>query len=301
VAIPEAQLVTWSRPGASAGSRDTYAIVKNVLESANSPFSEMEYKVFLQGSYGNDTNVRGEESDVDIVISLDTCFLSDRELLDAIQNLAWVAAHPTRAEYGYFQFKADVLAVLKNAFPGAVTSGDKAFSIEANGNRRKADVLPCIKYRRYYKFNSVYDQSSEPGICFYDKTLNLISNYPVQHSEYLTEKHQSSGELLKPMIRVMKNLRNRLVADGLLKRGVAPSYYLEGLLCNVPREKFSNCYGDTFCAAINWLQQEADRTKLVTANRQFYLLRDGFKTTWPTGDYDAFIGAAIELWNKWAD
>jgi hypothetical protein len=290
-------LNTWSHQGAIVGSRDTYATIKNVLESASTPYAGKGYKVFLQGSYGNDTNIYSE-SDVDIVVRLVDCFQSDRTELTPTEAAALDAAYPN-ASYGYLDFKADVLTVLRNAFPGAVTPGDKAFAIGAAGNRRKADVLPCIAFRRYYRFNSISDESYDEGICFFDKDHNRISNYPNQHSENLTAKHQSSGQRLKPMIRVLKNLRSCLIDKGMLAAGKAPSYYLEGLLYNVPNDRFSNSYGDTFANAINWIQQEADKTKLVTANGQFYLLRDGLKTCWPTADAEQFLNAAIRLWSEW--
>jgi hypothetical protein len=295
--IPESQLITWSHQGAIAGSRDTYATVKKVLESATAPYNGMNYKVFLQGSYGNDTNIYAE-SDVDIVIRLDDCFQSDRTGLAPAEAAAWDNAF-SNATYCYPDFKTDVLNVLRKAFPNAVTSGDKAFAIKADGTRRKADVLPCIAYRRYYKFKSLADQSYTEGICFLDKTNNRISNYPRQHSENLTTKHQSTGERLKPMIRVLKNLRSCLIEKGMLGEGKAPSYYLEGLLYNVPDDKFSDSYGDTFVDAINWIRLEADKTKLVTANEQFYLLRDGVKTCWPKADAEEFLTAAVRLWNEW--
>ena len=297
MAIPEVQLETWSHQGAIVGSSATYATIKSVLESTTAPYAGKGYKVFLQGSYGNDTNIYAE-SDVDIVIRLDDCFQSDLTLLTSSETAAWDAAS-SKASYSYIDFKADVLAVLRDAFPNAVTTGDKAFSIKAEGNRRKADVLPCIAFRRYYKFNGIYDQSYTEGICFYDKAGNRISNYPRQHSENLTAKHQASGLWLKPMIRVLKNLRSCLVDKEMLAQGVALSYYLEGLLYNVPNDKFSTSYGHTFVNAINWIQKEADKTTLVTANEQFYLLRDGVKTCWPKADAEAFLKAAIKLWSEW--
>jgi len=205
--IPEDQLKIWSHQGAIVGSKTTYATVKNALESATSPYAGKRYQVFLQGSYGNDTNIYSE-SDVDVVIRLDDCFQSDRTKLTSVQGAAWDAIYAD-ATYCYSDFKTDVLSVLRKAFPNAVTSGDKAFAIKAEGNRRKADVLPCIAFRRYYRFNSLIDQSFDEGICFYDKGGMRISNYPGQHCENLTKKHQSSGERLKPMIRVVKNLRCR--------------------------------------------------------------------------------------------
>jgi hypothetical protein len=236
---------------------------------------------------------------VDIVIRLDDCFQSDRNNLDPQEKAAWTVAYPGTVSYGYTDFRADVLAVLLKAFPGAVTVGDKAFSIKAEGNRRKADVLPCLNFKRYYKFNSRYDQGFHSGICFYDKGGNLISNYPNQHCENLTRKHQSSGLRLKPTVRMLKNLREDMIEKKLLDVGVAPSYYLEGLLYNVPDELFSTSLGDTFCDAINWIQQRANKSALVTANEQFYLLRDNLKTCWPKANGEAFLNAAITLWNSW--
>ncbi len=297
MAIPENQLETWSHQGAIAGSRDTYATIKKALEATSAPYSGNNYRVFLQGSYGNDTNIYAE-SDVDVVIRLDDCFQSDRTRLTPAEATALDETY-ANATYCYADFKADVLSGLRKAFPDAVTSGDKAFAIKAEGNRRKADVLPCIAFRRYYKFKSLYDQSYTEGICFFDKASNRISNYPQQHRENLTAKHQSTGMRLKPMIRVLKNLRSCLIDKKMLEQGKAPSYYLEGLLYNVPDDKFSDSYGGTFANAINWIQLEADKTKLVTANEQFYLLRDGFKTSWPIADAEEFLRAAIRLWKEW--
>ena len=87
MAIPEDQLDTWSHQGAIAGSSSTYATIKNVLESATAPYAGKDYKVFLQGSYGNDTNVYSE-SDVDIVIRLDSSFESDLTQLEPAEVAA---------------------------------------------------------------------------------------------------------------------------------------------------------------------------------------------------------------------
>jgi hypothetical protein len=297
MAIPESQFDTWSHQGAIAGSRDTYSIIKNVLEAATAPYTGKSFKVFLQGSYCNDTNIYAE-SDVDIVIKLDDCFQSDVTELEETEKDAWNKAYP-EATYTHVHFREDVLAVLKKAFGDAVIPGDKAIAIEANGNRRKADVIPAIEFRRYYKFNGMFDQSYDSGICFYNKAGERIANYPKQHSENMTTKHQSTNSRLKPMVRILKNMRSRLIYEGKLNSGVAPSYYLEGLLYNVPNEKFSYLYGDCFVNAVNWIQNESDKTKLVCANEQYYLLRNNAHTCWRPDDCNAFLNAVITLWNEW--
>jgi hypothetical protein len=297
VAIPEAQLETWSHQGSITQSSTTYNSIKNVLEAAGTPYAGKNYQVFLQGSYGNDTNIY-TESDVDIVIELDDCWQSDLSGLTDAEKTTYGQAHVS-ATYTHVDFKRDVLQVLTSAYGNQVTSGDKAIAIAASGSRRKADVIAAIQFRRYYRFNSMSDQLFTPGICIWNKARDQIANYPKQHAANLTARHQASNTWLKPMIRVLKNLRGRCISEGLLKAGVAPSYYLEGLLYNVPPAKLGSSYQDCFINAFNWIQNEADKEKLVCANEQYYLLRDGSHTCWPKVNGEAFINAAIELWNDW--
>jgi hypothetical protein len=191
------------------------------------------------------------------------------------------------------------LKVLTDKYGADVHAGDKAIAIAVNGNRRKTDVIVAIEFRRYIKFLSGDDQDYVKGICFWNKAGERIANYPKQHSTNLTAAHQASTKWLKPMIRVLKNLRGKCIDNGLLKAGIAPSYYLEGLLYNVPADKFTTSYQDCFISAFNWIQKEADKDKLLCANQQYYLLRDGVHTCWPKADGEAFINAAIKLWNDW--
>ncbi|MBB4231012.1 hypothetical protein GGD56_004878 [Rhizobium mongolense] len=74
MAIPERQLDTWSSQPSSGPSRDTYGAVREVLDDRASPFACKRRDIFLQDSYGNDTNV-ANDSDVDVV-SLTTPRLS---------------------------------------------------------------------------------------------------------------------------------------------------------------------------------------------------------------------------------
>jgi hypothetical protein len=253
MAIPESQLETWSHQGSVTQSSATYNSIRNVLKAVGSPYSDKPYSVFLQGSYGNDTNIYAE-SDVDIVIKLDGCWQSDLEALTPEDKEAYKKAH-VDATYTHVHLKRDVLKVLTDAYGAEVQAGAKAIAIAAQGGRRKADVISAIQFRRYYKFKG-------------------IANYPKQHSMNLTRKHQGSNNRLKPMIRVLKNIRSKLVDDGSIKGGVAPSYYLEGLLYNVPSDKFVTSLQDSFVNAIDWIQREADKSKLVCANEQYFLLRD---------------------------
>ena len=297
MAIPESQLEIWSHQGSITQSASTYSTIKNALESAGTAYHGKNFKVFLQGSYGNDTNIFAE-SDVDVVIRLDDVYYSDLTQLSPVDREAYDRAF-VPATYSYDQYKQDVLTALTDRFGSDVKAGDKAIAVAASGNRRKADIIASTQFRRYWKFNGIYDSNYDEGICFFNGAGQRIANYPKQHSENLTRKHQGSGKRLKPMVRILKNLRSKLVSDGVLKAGLAPSYYLEGLLYNIPNGNFGSSYADCFVNSMNWIQTEADKDKLLCANEQYYLFWEGTHTSWEKADAEAFIGAAIKMWNEW--
>lgn len=297
MAIPESQLETWSHQGSVTQSSTTYNSIKKVIEATETPYSIKKYSVFLQGSYGNDTNIYAE-SDVDIVIKLDGIFQSDLTKLSQNEKDAYKSAYED-ATYTYANFKKDVIGVLTDSYGGDVKVGDKAIAIAARGNRRNADVIASIQFRRYFKFKSKFDQSYEEGICFYNSKGKRIANYPKQHSENLTQKHQGTDKWLKPMVRVIKNMRGRMIEDGYLGDGIAPSYFLEGLIYNVPNDKYTTSLQDCFINAINWIQNEAKKDKLVCANKQYYLLRDNTNVCWPKENGETFLNAVIDFWNNW--
>ena len=295
--IPESQLETWSHQGSIAQSAATYHAIKNALESTRTAYHTKDFKVFLQGSYGNDTNIY-TESDVDVVIQLDDIYFSDVSSLPPAEK-AFFDRDFVPAIYSYDQYRDDVFSALTDRFGADVRSGRKAIAVAASGNRRKADVIAAAQFRRYRKFRSIYDSSYDEGICFFTPDGQQIINFPKQHSENLTIKHQASNGWLKPMIRILKNMRRRLVAEGIMSADIAPSYYLEGLLYNVPAVKFGQSYEDSFVNAINWIQSEADKSRLVCANEQYYLLWEGSPTSWEPSDADALLHAVITQWNEW--
>lgn len=298
MAIPESQLETWSKQGSVTQSSTTYQIIRNALQDSKAVYVDKAFEVFLQGSYGNDTNIYAE-SDVDTVIKLSSIFRSDVSGLPSEQQAAYRQAYED-ASYTFAEFKQGVVTHLTNAFGvDNVKSGNKAVKIKANGSRRSADVVTCFEYRRYTRFISLNDQKYVSGIIFPSTSSGEIINYPKLHSDNCTTKHQATGNKFKPLIRIFKNMRSKLEADALIEKGAAPSYFIEGLLYNVPNSNFSGTYGKIVLNILNWLYQTTDRTKLVCVNEQYYLLRDNSAVCWPVANEEKFINAAIQLWNNW--
>jgi hypothetical protein len=296
--IPLSQLNTWSRQGATVTSATTYATIKTALEDQNANYPDRKFTVFLQGSYGNDTNIWAE-SDVDVVIRYYGAFYDDIEERPADEQAAFHTAHPVKYKYVYKEFKEHVTQTLRSNFGDSAKPGTKAITVEASGNRRKADVIVAFEFHRYYKFKSIYDESHATGMCFFLKDGTRVANYPDLHSENLTTKHQNTSSNFKPMVRIFKNARSKMIEDGLIAEGSAPSYYIEGLLHNVPNDEFVGDYQDIFMNILTWLYKTNDRTKFECANGQYYLLRDNSHTCWACADGANFIDGVIKLWNDW--
>lgn len=296
MAIPESQLETWSHQGSVTQSSQTYQSVKAVLEAKDTPYYGKNFEVFLQGSYGNDTNIYAE-SDVDIVIRLDSTFYKDLSSLSKFEQSLYSSTF-SNATYGLSDFKSEVLQTLKSAYGSDAKEGDKAIQIASRNGRRKTDVIVCSQYRKYQRFQSLSDQNYVEGIMFNTLGGIEIINYPKLHSENLTIKHQQTASWLKPMARIFKNMRGRMVADGLISAGVAPSYYIEGLLYNIPPDNFGSSYVDSVVSCINWLHS-TDNSKFVCANEQYYLCHPSSPVTWRTENMNAFLSGTAQLWKNW--
>ncbi|MBS1663379.1 MAG: nucleotidyltransferase [Bacteroidetes bacterium] len=293
--ISETQLETWAHQGAVAQSKDTYATIRAALQDSASPYAGRSYDIFLQGSYCNDTNVCAD-SDVDVVMKLNSIFYHDISDLPAEEQELYNAARSS-ADYSADDFKIAVFTHLARKFPSKVTSGNKAIYIDADGNRRETDVVPCVQFRRYFRFRSWIDNSYVEGITFWSNGGTQIINYPKQHSENCTKKHQATAQWFKPTVRILKNMRNSMISKGHLAAGIAPSYFLEGMLYNVPNSVFGKTYQATVVNAINWVIECPDRSKLVCANDQYYLLREGSPVTWRAENLQTYLDAVVKFWD----
>jgi hypothetical protein len=296
--IPESQLDTWSHQGSVTQSSATYESIRAALLKDGTDYAAQRPEVFLQGSYSNDTNIYAE-SDVDCVILYNGEFYHDLTSLPPEQKAAFMASMP-EGTYSYETFKTQVGEALEGSFGSFVDlNSHRAIKIKAGNGRRSADVIVAFQYRRYYKFNGINDQNFDAGILFFSSDGKRIANYPKIHSANLTFKHKATGWTFKPVVRIFKNLRSKLMENRQIEVGSAPSYFIEGLLYNVPDNLFKGNYTEMLVSILNWLHQTSDRTNFICANRQYYLFRADSAVSWSTADGTSFINEAITLWNNW--
>jgi hypothetical protein len=165
--IPEQQLDTWSNQGATVSAQGTHTSVRAAL-AANSPIREMDYEVYLQGSYRNDTNVRAD-SDVDIVVQYNSTFGHNISTLPVIQWQLFNAQY-SNAIYLWEHFRTDVLVALRAYYGyGSVEKTDRCLKVAAAPGRVPGDVVPAIPFRNYNYFYGSNGQSYVEGIRFEDQ------------------------------------------------------------------------------------------------------------------------------------
>lgn len=286
--IPEAQLETWSHQGAIVTAKATHESVRYALSCYRWP-ENIQYEVYLQGSYKNDTNIRGD-MDVDVTVQLNSPFYSnltqDQKRILGLQP----------ASYGWVDFRHDVLSALQAHYgTQVIVEGNKCLKLVADGGRLPADVVVCVQYRKY---RSVHIEDFVEGMTFWQRDTNQeIINHPKIHYENGVKKHQDTNGRFKPIVRMFKNLRDFLVEKDRSSNGLAPSYFVECALYNVPNDSFSSSYQDTFCAAVNWLDQ-ADLTGLVCQSSEVPLcgIAPG---QWPEQNAKQFLQRLVKLWNDW--
>lgn len=294
--IAESQLDIWASQGPTAQFTDTYNRMRDNLVARDAPYPLGNTEVFLQGSYKNDTNVYGD-SDVDIVLCHTGAFYKDLSRLSPEDRRAFDAIAGGPVAYGYAEFKSDATAYIARLYKD-VKPGTKALYVPgANSGRRSADVLISSQFRRYYEFKSWQNQRYDEGVCFFPAGGSMIENFPKLHSSNCTTKHKETQSYFKPTVRLFKNMRNAMIKKGLLAEGVAPSYFIEGMLYNVPNDKFGGTYQQTWINCFNHIVT-ADREKLVCANYMHWLVRNDSPTSWPVANFNTFTAALKTYWES---
>ena len=87
-----------------------------------------------------------------------------------------------------------------------------------------------------------------------------------------------------------------MIEKKIIEDGLAPSYFLEGLLWNVPIDRFGGTEQQNFRDTLDWLWK-ADRSKFFCANELYYLCHPTSLVTWRSEKCEKFLSKAIDYWN----
>lgn len=191
-----------------------------------------QIKIFIQGSYANNTNVR-TQSDVDIAIVQEETFQTEYRSGVTDENY-----HFSIASQVSKLFKDEVQECLEYKFGSDVERKNKSIKVNGNTYRKDADTVPCQRYRNYTQefYNNADDFIGGVVIKCDDGTR--IINYPEQHIENGRKKNNETNTYYKKMVRIIKKMRYFMEYYGFESAKNVSSFGLESLLWNMPNDIF---------------------------------------------------------------
>lgn len=227
----EQQLQAWTAPLSKTEEQraeNTIKMIKVAVEGCKE-LRELDYEVFVQGSFANNTNVR-TDSDVDVCIMLKTTFYYDLPSGKTGEDYNFL---PGTVEFN--RYRDLVKEALQDKFGWQyVTDGNKSLKVRENTYHVRADVVPAFQYRNY-KYNNSYDSwNYVEGTKLYSKENKEVINYPKVHIEHGKSKNLRTSYKYKKLIRIMKHIKNEMVDVGITDGDKITSFLIECLIWNTP-------------------------------------------------------------------
>jgi|ERR1043165_212962 hypothetical protein len=295
MSIPESRLLTWTNQGSVTNSALTHNVLRNALARHSWP-SVMSYADYLQGSYANTTNIRGE-SDVDIVIECTSLFhhsdltYSDEQILGLQPG-----------KHNFEEFRSEVISALVSFYGDSYVDTSGANSIKVlpsdTTNRLYADVIVCCNYKYYHERRIVAE-----GITFWNrKTYNQIVNYPKLHKANGATKNSNTLGKYKQTVRMFKNARRYMIEGDVTLKKKFSSYFVESLLYNVPNNHFFNStWQQVFQNILIYLIEAFgnDAVDEFTTQSGMHYLIGNHPVQWAKPDAQEFVTRLSDLWENY--
>ena len=296
MAIPENQLKIWAQPGTVRGAKNTHAAIRNALARHEWP-EDVRYTTYMQGSYRNSTHVR-RQSDVDVVVQLTSLPVRDGSLLPGPQKRLLEEKFP-KPEYGWRQFRSDVLKAITAAFgEPRVREGKKTLKLVMESPDIPVDVVVAVRHLKYSEYYGQRSYKNIEGLGLYLPTEKRWTvSYPHIHRRNGVKKERSTDWWFRRCIRMFKNARFQIVEEGRLGPATARPYHIECLLYNVPDRLLGGSCQSAYSYALYWL----DRNDLTQFSCQNQLVRlfDGGPDSWTEKDARTLINVLIKQYEDW--
>lgn len=202
---------------------ETYAYSQELRSVSGS----RKIKLFIQGSYANNTNVR-TQSDVDIAVVEEDVFQSEYRPGVTKESYGFIKPEPPLKS-----FKDEIEESLRLKFGEDVERQSKSIKIHGNTYRKDADGVPCRRFRDYRQEYSFDGNNYVGGIMIFADSGERIINYPEQHIKNGKEKNVRTNHHYKKMVRIMKKMRYLMKENSINEASVVSSFGLESLLWNI--------------------------------------------------------------------
>lgn len=269
---------------------DTYAYA---LEMRNA-IKSRSIKLFIQGSYANNTNVR-TQSDVDIAVVQEEIFITEYRSSTNTFPQSDVNYNFSSAATPIKSFKDEIQECLENKFGNDVERKNKSIKIHGNTYRKDADTVPCRRHRDYRQDYKYDINNYIGGIAIAPDYGDLIINYPEQHIVNGKIKNNATNHYYKKMVRIIKNIKYVMENCGYQEAKKVSSFGLESLLWNVPNSIFVKY--NKYCYIFDDIVQYLYFNKESIGS---YKEANGIKALCPTpsdvANYKAFISCLMTFY-----
>lgn len=235
----ETKFSLWRSPPSDTEA-DKIARTERMIRAAidaNDFLSNLDLQIIVQGSYSNNTNVRGE-SDVDICVLMRDVYNYEtaNAYLGAFHAHGITHIPPTITSAG---FKNALHQALVDKFNAAsVSRGNKCIKIRSTSARVEADVVAANIYRLYMPPANqpvTYATPTVEGVAIHPDNGAMIVNWPLQHNEQGRSKNNLTGGRFKAVVRVLKSLNLEMRSAHYQP---IPSFLIECLVYNCPEHCF---------------------------------------------------------------
>lgn len=208
--------------------KDTYSYAVRLKKY----YSDEKIEIFIQGSYANNTCVRGE-SDVDIAVVRNDIY----EYAWGSNFAPYVPAFKHNAEASIY--KSMVERALKEYFTSpCVHRKNKSIKVDGNTYRKQADTVPAFGMHHIYNSDNKDYSNYNEGITIYADDGQVINNFPKQHIALGRSKNVATNHYYKKMVRIAKKLRYMMEDYGYHGATNVSSFGVESLLWNISNDVF---------------------------------------------------------------
>lgn len=248
----EQKFTAWAQPP----SKTEAERCENALRAIRAAISKSEklksrsLKVFVQGSYRNNVNVK-QDSDIDVGVMCHDYFLTQYPPGKSDADFG-----NTNVDYTFRQFKDELEQALVEYFGRkAVTRGNKAFDLHETSYHVEADIAPFFEFRHYAESGFFVC-----GVALLPDSGSRIENFPERlldtwprinlHYENGVAKNDATGRAFKSVVRILKSLRNEMDEMGIAAAKPIPGFLLECLAWNTPDSRFTGSTWDKIVQAV---------------------------------------------------
>lgn len=290
----EQTLDGWRKPASETEEQKISNAISMIKDAINlhDTLKSMSIEIIVQGSYGNNTNIK-IDSDIDVCAMLKDTFYYD--LRDGATKANYNIGDGTNDFADYRKYIIEVL--IKKFGIDHIVVGNKSIQIKSNTYRVQADVIPAFQYRNYRQDKNNDINNFTEGIKFISAKNETVINYPKQHIQNGISKNTNTTRKFKRAIRLYKCIKNKMIEDGLpVPKSINP-FLIEGLLWNTPNNTFTNSstWNDLLKNSIIFLYNNTDQDEKCKVwgevSEFFYLFHSERK--WNRTDVNSFL---LQMW-----